>query len=654
MFRYLIKQLRLLWFSCLFLLVTQNIFGGDEPWRPVSPAERQMTASSVESGADAEILFWEVRLNDATQNLIEENYVRIKVFTEKGREKYSKVDIPYLRNTKIKDVSARVIRPDGSIVEIGTADIFEREIVRDNDEKVKATSFAIPNIEPGVIIEYRYKEIAKNTGIGVMPIYFQRDTPIRTFKFYLKPWRGNRMRWLAFNAGSASFVEDEKGYYLASMANIPSFKSEPYMPPSDQVRSWMLIFPDNGPISASTYWGRFSGIRSEWYKAFEPKKDIKKLVPELIANANSDEEKISRIFNFCKTQIRNLSYDPTLSREQRAELADGIDNAKDALAEKRGNSVDINTLFGAMVTAAGFEARYVYTGNRSRFFFNPELHKQSMFVHLSVIAVKVGNGWRFYDPGSYFIPEGMLQWHDERESALLIGKKDYIWSKTPLSPSDKTAHRRNGRFKLDEEGTLEGIVSGEYTGHLSEYHKLLNYDESQNQREERLIRNVKASMPTAEVTGIKIENANDPEKPFTYEYLVRVPNYAQKTGKRMFMQPGVFEANAKPVFSASTRVHDIYFSYPWEVHDNISIQYPESFELDNPDVPAEVSDPRKIGVLNISIGHNPATRTLYYKRDFQFGSGESIQFPAAFYSSIKNLFDGFHRASAHSLSLRQK
>lgn len=147
---------------------------------------------------------------------------------------------------------------------------------------------------------------------------------------------------------------------------------------------------------------------------------------------------------------------------------------------------------------------------------------------------------------------------------------------------------------------------------------------------------------------------NDATQNLIEENYVRVPNYAQKTGKRMFVQPGVFEANAKPVFSASTRVHDIYFSYPWEVHDNISIQYPESFELDNPDVPAEVSDPRKIGVLNISIGHNPATRTLYYKRDFQFGSGESIQFPAAFYSSIKNLFDGFHRASAHSLSLRQK
>ncbi|MCV5943320.1 DUF3857 domain-containing protein, partial [Escherichia coli] len=74
---------------------------------------------------------WEVRVDDAnTDSLILKHYIRIKIFTERGREKYSKVDIPYTKGVKIGKVIARVIKPDGSIVEITKNDIFDREIVR--------------------------------------------------------------------------------------------------------------------------------------------------------------------------------------------------------------------------------------------------------------------------------------------------------------------------------------------------------------------------------------------------------------------------------------------------------------------------------------------------------------------------------------------
>ena len=46
------------------------------------------------------------------------HYVRIKIFTERGRDEHSKIDIPYLGGMKIKDVAARTIKPDGTIVEL--------------------------------------------------------------------------------------------------------------------------------------------------------------------------------------------------------------------------------------------------------------------------------------------------------------------------------------------------------------------------------------------------------------------------------------------------------------------------------------------------------------------------------------------------------
>jgi hypothetical protein len=54
----------------------------------------------------------------------------VKIFTERGREKYSKFDIPFTKGMKIKELAARVIKPDGSVTEIKKEDIFDREIVK--------------------------------------------------------------------------------------------------------------------------------------------------------------------------------------------------------------------------------------------------------------------------------------------------------------------------------------------------------------------------------------------------------------------------------------------------------------------------------------------------------------------------------------------
>src|SRR5882672_12163362 len=97
---------------------------GDE-WRPIDAAELTMKSPTVEKDADAEALFWEVRIDDSQQEeLVLRNYIRIKVYTERGKESQSKVDLTYTGSTKIKDIAARVIKADGTIVELKKEDVF--------------------------------------------------------------------------------------------------------------------------------------------------------------------------------------------------------------------------------------------------------------------------------------------------------------------------------------------------------------------------------------------------------------------------------------------------------------------------------------------------------------------------------------------------
>ncbi|MFV0389852.1 MAG: DUF3857 domain-containing protein [Pyrinomonadaceae bacterium] len=109
------------------LLFCSSAFSyGDVEWRPVSEQEIKMSKGVVNPNADAEAIFWDVWINDRSSSKLSlSNYVRVKIFTDRGREKYAKIDVPFSKRWKIKNLAARVIKPDGTIVELPKSDVFE-------------------------------------------------------------------------------------------------------------------------------------------------------------------------------------------------------------------------------------------------------------------------------------------------------------------------------------------------------------------------------------------------------------------------------------------------------------------------------------------------------------------------------------------------
>ena len=647
------KQPALLFSLCLLFAFSTAILAQDKDWREVTPAELAMKTGKVEADADAEAIFWEVRVDDSSENLSMKHYVRVKVFTERGREKYSKVDIPYIKGVKIKNITARVIKPDGSIVELAKNDVFDREVVKTDKIKVKAKSFAVPNIEPGVIVEYRYQEVFPNSSAEDMRMTFQHDVPIENITYYFKPFQN--ARYLTFNMQDNKFIKDKNGFYRATMENVPAIKEEAQMPPEDEIRSWLLLYYSNDTKGNSNdFWSRAGGYIARSYDikdTLKPGKDLKSAAAEITTGATTDDEKLAKIFEFCKTKVKNITYDASLTDDQKDDIKPSK-SASDTYKKMQGTSGDINELFASLATAAGFEARLAFGGDRSQKFFNINQAHES-FIHFSSTAVKVNNRWKYFDPGNLFMPYGMLPWNEEDTSVLLLGYKDYLTTETPLSGTDKSAAKRTGKFKLLDDGTLEGVVKIEYTGQLSYLHKVDNYDKSAAKREEDLKDEIKKQMSAAEISGISIENVTDPEKPFVYQYKIRVPNYAQKTGKRLFVQPGFFEYGKSPLFSTADRKYNVFFHYPWSEVDDVKIELPKGFSLDNADSPALLTDPQKISLLDINISVDNSTNTMIYKRKFYFGGGNFTLFPKTAYPALKNLFDEFNKSDTHTITLKQ-
>ena len=86
---------RLILFLISFVLAATGVGGRNaaadsEEWRPIDPSDLAQKTPIVDPDADAEVIFWDIRVDDAGGNdLVLSHYVRIKIFNERGRERES-------------------------------------------------------------------------------------------------------------------------------------------------------------------------------------------------------------------------------------------------------------------------------------------------------------------------------------------------------------------------------------------------------------------------------------------------------------------------------------------------------------------------------------------------------------------------------------
>jgi transglutaminase-like putative cysteine protease len=644
---------------CVFTSFAASIHaaGGDD-WRPIDPAHLALKSPVVEKEADAEGLFWEVKIDDNPEgDLIFDHYLRVKVFTERGRESQSKIDLVFGKmyggETKIKDIAARTIKADGSIVELKKEDIYERTIVKGSGVKYKAKSFAMPAVEPGCIIEYRWREIRVDTDANYVRLQFQRDIPVQRVQYSIKPmsYENASFNSIAMHGQNTQWVKEKGGYYSATMMNMPAVYEESRMPPEDEIKTWMLVFyqqAGNEKPNPEKYWldlGRNFYERTK--SLLKPNDEVKELAASLTGTAKSDDEKIANLFDFCRYKIKSTR---GLTADERAKLKENKSPA-DTLKRGVGTVADIGLLFAALANAAGFDARIALAPDRGDLFFDKSI-PNAYFMRTQNIAVNVGGKWKFFDPGYSYLQFGMLRWQEEGQESLITDPKNPVWVSTPMTSHEKSLIKRTAKLTLSEDGTLEGDVRVEFNGHFAVERKREMDEESDTEREESIKEEIKSQMSAAEITNITIENVTDHVKPLVFSYRLRFPGYATRTGKRLFLQPAFFQHGLKPIFATATRKYPIYFHYPWSESDDVEFALPKGYALDNADAPSPFGS-GEISAYKPSLAATTDGSALIYKRSFFFGGGGALMYPVESYTNLKAYFDQVQKQDGHTIALKQ-
>jgi hypothetical protein len=623
----------------------------------------QMKAPVVDPKAGIEALFTRVHIADDWSSAFHRtsvHYIRLKVFTPEGKDKAASFDIPYDKETTVSSVAGRTIKPDGTILELGKDAIHDRVTVKLGGIRRMAKSFAMPGVEVGSIIEYRWRELHEGGDIMYLRLPFQDEFPVQHATFFVRPlsrdYTSAQMGVHAFNCHPSPLKDGNDGFSSISLDNIPAFREEPMMPGEPNVRPWALVYYDEGENrkDADKYWAdvakkEYGGLRG----GLKTGGEVKQTAAEVVSGAKDDNEKVVLLIRWIHAHVRDL-FSRQVSDEERAAILkkmpkDRYRTAPEVLKSGIGTPNELNMLFAALAMGVGMEARPAMLGNRDDLTFDKRL-AEKFFLRSVDMAVSIGGKWKIYDVSTRLLEPGMLGWREEGVAALITDAKkpEFIFSPTS-APADSVSTRK-AKLALSADGTLEGDVNQTWTGHAAEQRRHRLDGEAAARQQEDTREEILHVWPQAEVTALRLENADDAEKPLALSYHIRIPGYAARTGKRILFQPLYFERGESPLFSAAERQFDVVFPFAWQDTDNVTIELPAGFQLEKAENPGDLSFDKPGGYkLAMAAGKGQ----LVCKRELTFGNDGFIAFARASYPQLKKIFDEVHRRDEVTFSLRQ-
>jgi hypothetical protein len=626
----LILMLSLLLGILTFAVPTTAQRKGD--WLPITPEEISLKEVPGAPGAHAVVLYRE-RLTDDVESY-ETNYYRIKIFSEEGK-KHGDVEILYLKDREsVKDIKARTIRPDGSVAEFD-GKIFDKTVVKTRGVKYYAKAFTMPEVQAGSIIEYKYR-VMRDTSQLYSPYWpLQSELYTRRVKFSFRPvLRGLAIQWASMLLPAGSAPKSQGDWINLEIENLPAFAEEEYMPPERELRMRVEFFYARQlEKNSEEFWKKEGQELRNFVEDFIGKRGgIASAESQITAGAASPEEKLQKIYARVQ-QVRNLSYERARSeKEVKKEKIKENNHIEDVLKNGYGYRREIARLFVGLARSAGFTASIVHVAERDDHFFHKQL-QDAYQLDAEVALVRVGNEDRFFDPGMPNCPFGQLAWQKTEVPGLKPDKDGGTWLTTPTPASKDARTERKAVLKLSEDGTLQGKVEFIFTGLQAVRQRRDAMDKDEAQRRKDMEEELKNRLPSnATVKVESITGLEGSEAALKVEYSMEIPGYAAATGRRLLLPTSVFHLSKMHPFLHAKRKYPIYFGYPFQDVDDITIELPANFHIESlPPGRRSGSNVMKFEVLREDQGNK-----LHVRRNLTL---DAYYFPTDYYPSLRRFYD---------------
>ncbi len=631
---------QLTWFGlCTIWIIVLSVHTvAADVFRPVTPEELKMTGEPLAPGAPAIILYRQVDRDDSAANTRQVNYVRIKIFTEEGR-KYANIEIPFLKTngSDITSIKARTIRPDGSIVNF-EGKPFDKQIVKARGVKYMAKTFTMPDVQVGSIIEYTYTESMPEYTVYDSHWILSDELFTKKASFSLKPYGQMTCRWSWRGLPEGSEKPKQGGDHVVRLevSNVPAFPTEDYMPPANELKSRVDFTYSYETLSLDPqkFWTEAGKKMNSSVESFVGKrKAMEEAVATIVSPGDTPEQKLQKIYARVQ-QLRNTSFErEKTEQEAKREKQKQLNNVEEVWKQGYGNGTQLTWLFLGLARAAGLDAYGAWVSDRNRYFFNQAAMDESK-LNANVVVVKLDGKELYFDPGAAYTPYGMLPWDETGVIGLRLDKNGGTWIKTWLPEASVSRIEHKADLTLSSTGELEGLVTFTYTGLEA---LRLRVDErlaDDTARKKYLESLAQEQIPAA----AEVELTNKPDwasssPTFVAVFKIKVPGWVSGAGRRGLFPVGIFTAAEKHVFDHTERKHPIYFEYPFQKQDDVTITLPVGWEVAS--VPAEHVQGGSTSAVMYSLKSEKGSGTVHLKRDLAI---DFLLLDQKYYPTVRHFF----------------
>ena len=596
--------------------------------------------------AGAQILFCDENMEITPDNKeVSSLHYVVRILNERGKEGFSETHIDYDSTyEKVELEYARTIKPDGTVVDVGSRHI--RDVTKYlnfplySNARVYIISF--PEIAEGASIEYKLK-IYRNQLINkkdfVLGYPVRSSEPIINANFRIELPESKELFikvrneiYNDFKAELKPSVEQKDGRLIYSwqFKDIPQIIPESNMPPMSEI---------NPSIFVSTF-KNWDEVYSWWWGLVKDKISaddaIKTKVKELTDGLDSDEAKIRKIHNFCAREIRYVAVEYGQAGYEPHKAADIFKN-------KYGDCKDQAVLLVTMLKDAGFSAYPVLIGTKD--YYNLAEDFPTMLFNHAIAAVMLKDQAVFLDPTAETCSFGDLPSADQARKVLLCKEDGYKIMDTPLYPSQHNLSRQLVEIKInrDESINVKKSVSnyGVYD-QAQRYWLLYTVPDVILEQIESKIQDVSIG---ARLLDYRFDNLDNLDKPVELEYSFSGPEYLTAGGQLRIM-PQLASLDTS-VVSKDKRRYPIDFEILDTKQVELNLELPENFVIKY--MPEDLKrDSPWLGV-NVEYRHNGNKITFKQKVELKQNS-----IPLDQYQDFKHFLETLAKKIKQRIVLEEK
>jgi hypothetical protein len=252
----------------------------------------------------------------------------------------------------------------------------------------------------------------------------------------------------------------------------------------------------------------------------------------------------------------------------------------------------------------------------------------------------------FFDPAMRFTPFGLIAWEQTEVPGIRLSKEGGTFTMTTQPKCGDAVIERKADLALAADGSLSGKFQIAYKGQEALRRRVDAVDDDDAARRKSVEDELKGWLPSAATLKLDtIQPWEGSEEPLKVEGTVQIAGVGTPVGRRLMLPVGVFQMNPNYPFESVKRIYPIYFRYPYQHFDEITIQLPAGFQVDSLPQPRRIGNP--IGQFELLRVGQPGNLKLQRRLVMEHYIYQTKDYP-----SVRNFFQAVRSYDEEQVVLR--